>query len=136
MQGISEAFQRRRREKEQVEDCEFIFEPFLIKSKRMKSKNSITQKREIRRRLQEGQEASFVNYGLDKEEVALAKNIAQQIGLPFSLVESILTDYHTVYISKGTPVDNVVQKIIFSALKKEDKSAIINGLFQSISKSA
>ena len=102
----------------------------------MKSKNSITQNIEIKRRLQEGQEVSFVNYGLEKEEVTLAKSLAEELKLPFSLVETILTNYHTAYVNTDILADKRIQQLVLSALKSEDKTAIMEGIFQPISKSA
>ena len=62
----------------------------------MKNRKPTPQQQEVIKRMQEGLSATFVNYALEEADQQIAKNLATEIGIPFTKIEQILRTYHTL----------------------------------------
>ena len=97
----------------------------------MKRKNSITQKRVLEKRLQQGQDNAIIKYGLDQEELQMAITIAAQTTISFDLIKAILAAYHTASVNTAHAlVNHEVQQVLTYTLDQQQEQETPTGLFQ------
>ncbi len=98
----------------------------------MKNRKPTPQQQEVIKRMQEGLPATFVNYALAEADQQIAKNLATDIGIPFTKIEQILRTYHTLRTHHLQLEDKEVIHLLENALVEEAITATPKGLFKRV----